>query len=82
MTDPDERSNLAGDPASAGLVGQFRQEVAARWDLAALDRAVRLSQRRRRAVAAALGIGTPDPVGLRAGLWRRSALHPQPHGPG
>ena len=61
VTDPDERSNLAGDPAAAGLVGEFRREVAARWDLAALDRAVRLSQRRRRAVAAALGTGTPTP---------------------
>jgi choline-sulfatase len=58
VADPDERSNLAGDPASAGLVEQFRQEVAARWDLESLNRDVRLSQRRRRAVSTALGIGT------------------------
>src|ERR1022692_4066072 len=57
VADPDERSNLAGDPASARLVGEFRREVAARWDLEALDRDVRLSQRRRRAVSLALGTG-------------------------
>jgi choline-sulfatase len=57
VTDPDERSNLAGDPASARLADEFRRDVAARWDLEALDRDVRLSQRRRRAVGAALGTG-------------------------
>src|SRR5262249_57246345 len=36
-SDPHERANLAGDPASAALTAQFRQEVAARWDLTALD---------------------------------------------
>jgi choline-sulfatase len=59
--DPDERVNLADDPGSAGLVGEFRRQVAARWDLAGLDRQVRLSQRRRRAVNAALGTGTQTP---------------------
>ena len=49
-SDPHERANLAGDPASAGLAGQFRREIAARWDLQALDREVRHSQRRRIAV--------------------------------
>jgi len=57
--DPLERANLAGDPASAGLAGQFRREVAARWDLQTLDREVRQSQRRRIAVGDALRIGTP-----------------------
>src|SRR5215831_16732905 len=58
--DPHERANLAGDPASAGLAGRFRREVAARWDLTALDREVRQSQQRRIAVSDALRTGTPD----------------------
>jgi choline-sulfatase len=58
-SDPHERANLAGDPASAGLAGQFRREVAARWDLTTLDREVRQSQRRRIAVSDALRTGTP-----------------------
>ena len=60
-SDPHERANLVGDPASAGLAGEFRREAAARWDLAALDREVRQSQRRRIAVSEALGTGTPAP---------------------
>jgi len=55
--DPRERVNLAGDAAFAGLAGQFRREVAERWDLAALDREVRRSQQRRIAVSAALATG-------------------------
>src|SRR5262245_55618045 len=55
--DPYEEVNLAGDPAAAGLAGQFRREVAARWDLTTLDREVRQSQQRRIAVAAALRTG-------------------------
>ena len=70
-SDPHERVNLAGDPASAALAEEFRREVAARWDLAALDREVRLSQQRRLAVGGALGTGVPDPVGLHPGLRRR-----------
>ncbi len=57
VADPGERLNLAEDPASAGLAGAFRREVAARWDLATLDRDVRRSQQRRLAVSAALGTG-------------------------
>jgi choline-sulfatase len=57
-SDPHERANLAGDPASAGLAGQFRREVAARWDLTTLDREVRQSQQRRIAVTDALRTGT------------------------
>jgi choline-sulfatase len=60
-SDPHEQANLAGDPAAAGLAAEFRREVAARWDLEALDREVRLSQRRRIAVSEALGTGTPAP---------------------
>jgi len=60
-SDPHERVNLAGDPASAGLAGEFRREIAARWDLETLDREVRRSQQRRFAVGKALGIGVPTP---------------------
>jgi choline-sulfatase len=60
-SDPHEQANLAGDPASAGLAGEFRREVARRWDLTALDHEVRQSQRRRIAVNRALGVGTQAP---------------------
>ncbi|MEM7269220.1 MAG: choline-sulfatase, partial [Pseudomonadota bacterium] len=45
--DPHELANLAGDPAHANTVAGFEQEIIARWDDAALTRAIRLSQRRR-----------------------------------
>ncbi len=61
VSDPGELANLAGGPASAGLTGAFRREVAARWDLAALDRKVRQSQQRRFAVSKALGTGVQTP---------------------
>jgi choline-sulfatase len=57
VADPEERTNLADDRQHADLVTAFRQEIAHRWDLAALDRTVRLSQQRRFAVNAALGTG-------------------------
>jgi choline-sulfatase len=57
-SDPYERVNLAADPASAGLAGQFRREIAARWDLTTLDREVRRSQQRRITVGEALRTGT------------------------
>jgi choline-sulfatase len=60
-SDPNEQVNLAADPAFARLAGEFRREIAARWDLQALDREVRQSQRRRIAVREALGTGTPAP---------------------
>jgi len=60
-SDPHERANLAGAPAWAGLAGEFRREVAARWDLAALDSEIRQSQRRRITVSGALGTGTQTP---------------------
>jgi len=59
--DPHEQVNLADDPASAGLAEEFRRDIAARWDLPALGEAVRLSQRRRRAVHAALSAGAQAP---------------------
>jgi choline-sulfatase len=55
--DPGERDNLADNPACAALVADFRAEVGKRWDLAELDARVRLSQRRRRLVDAALTKG-------------------------
>jgi choline-sulfatase len=55
--DPHERVNLAGSPDHAALRDSFRAEVARRWDVAGLDRAVRESQRRRHLVASALAVG-------------------------
>ncbi len=59
--DPDERLNRADETAMAEVVAGFHSEIAARWDLAALDRAVRESQRRRRLVDSALMTGTTKP---------------------
>jgi choline-sulfatase len=59
--DPDERSNRAGEAGMADVVAAFRREIAARWDLPALDAAVRASQRRRRVVATALAMGRTAP---------------------
>jgi choline-sulfatase len=61
VADPNEQANLVADPGSAGLLEEFRREVAARWDLATLDRDVRESQQRRFAVSAALGTGVQTP---------------------
>jgi choline-sulfatase len=55
--DQGERSNLADEPKRGALVAEFRAEVGKRWDLAELDARVRLSQRRRRLVDAALSKG-------------------------
>lgn len=57
-SDPEERTNLAHAPEHADHLARFRAEVERRWKLAALDRAVRDSQRRRRLVGAALMTGT------------------------
>ncbi|SDR53361.1 choline-sulfatase [Rhizobiales bacterium GAS191] len=56
--DPDEQRNLAGAAEHQGVLAEFRAEIAGRWDLAALDRAVRDSQRRRHLVTSALTVGT------------------------
>ena len=55
--DPGERDNLADNSVRAALVADFRAEVGKRWDLIDLDARVRLSQRRRRLVDAALSKG-------------------------
>ena len=55
--DPGERENLASNPGRAETVAAFREEVARRWRLDALDAEVRASQRRRRLVDAALTTG-------------------------
>ena len=55
--DRSERDNLVDNPACAALLADFRGEVGKRWDLAELDTRVRLSQRRRRFVDAALSKG-------------------------
>ena len=58
-SDPGERNNLAAAPEQASTVAAFRDEVARRWRLDALDAEVRASQRRRRVVDAALNQGAP-----------------------
>ena len=55
--DPGERENLARLAKHAGDVAAFRDEVGRRWNLDALDKEVRESQRRRRLVAEALAKG-------------------------
>jgi choline-sulfatase len=57
--DPGERTNLASTPEHAARVAAFRDEVARRWRLDALDAEVRASQRRRRIVDGALAKGQP-----------------------
>jgi choline-sulfatase len=55
--DPGERDNLAALTVHAERVAEFRREIARRWNLSALDAAVRESQRRRRFVDSALTKG-------------------------
>jgi choline-sulfatase len=59
--DPLETVNVAADPAGAELAGRLGDEADALWDLAALDGAVRASQRRRTLVGEALRRGAPAP---------------------
>ena len=59
--DPEERHDLADDAVWGDVLAGFRAEVAQRWDLPALDRAVRDSQSRRRLVDAALMTGAASP---------------------
>jgi len=58
--DPHELTNLATAPGQAREVATFREDVAARWDLADLREKVLASQRRRRLIAGALSVG-PQP---------------------
>jgi choline-sulfatase len=69
-SDPDQLFDLVDDPlelvnlaATDGhpIVGEFRDEVRRRWDLEALEQAVRESQRARLAVFKALQRGAPYP---------------------
>lgn len=60
-SDPLELTNLAVDPANAALVASFIQQVHARWDMAAFDKAVRQSQARRWVVYPALRNGSYYP---------------------
>ncbi|WP_457935763.1 choline-sulfatase [Mesorhizobium sp. 10J20-29] len=59
--DPLERTNLAADPAQAGLVADFMERVRARWDMARFDAEVRESQARRWIVYPALRNGAYYP---------------------
>ncbi len=59
--DPHETRNLADNPDFAAPVAAFRAEVAARWDLQALDTQVRASQRRRHFLFEALQRGSFQP---------------------
>ena len=57
-SDPNELRNLATAADYAHEVVAFREEVAGRWDLAALREEVIASQRRRRLIANALSVGS------------------------
>jgi choline-sulfatase len=59
--DPLELVNLAREPEHAVVVDEFHAEVATRWDLEAVDRAVRESQQARLAVFRALQQGVTYP---------------------
>ncbi len=59
--DPAELSNLAVRADCAGLVAEFRSEIARRWDLASLHAAVIASQQRRHMVYGALRKGRFTP---------------------
>jgi choline-sulfatase len=60
-SDPLELANLAAAAEHAETVGQLRAEVSRRWDLDAVERDVRASQRARLSVFRALQQGTPYP---------------------
>jgi choline-sulfatase len=60
-SDPQERVNLAKDPAWKPRVDEFMAKVRGRWDMAAFDAAVRESQARRWVVYPALRNGAYFP---------------------
>jgi choline-sulfatase len=55
--DPEERNNLAHDPAFASLSASFAKEVAATWDIDTLRDEVRQNQRQRHLVHRAMEAG-------------------------
>ena len=59
--DPQERRNLAADPAHAATLGRLRAAADQRWDLAGFDAEVRASQARRWVVYEALRNGAYFP---------------------
>ncbi len=59
--DPHELTNLAGDPAYADQLEDFRAKRAKRWDMAAFDGAIRESQARRWIVYESLRNGSYFP---------------------
>ena len=59
--DPEERIDLASDPASGSVLAALRRLAERTWDAAGLAEEVRTSQRERRLVRAAHGHG-PAPV--------------------
>lgn len=56
-SDPDENTNVSGDPAYASTLERLRAMAAERWDLARFDAEVRESQARRRVAYEALRNG-------------------------
>ncbi len=59
--DPCERRNLADDEGHRATARDFAEEVAAKWDGAAIASDVRVSQRRRLLVQRALNVGRNTP---------------------
>ncbi|MEE8500086.1 MAG: choline-sulfatase [Kiloniellales bacterium] len=59
--DPRELTNLSGQASEGAREAAFAEEVAQRWEFAALRRQVLASQRRRRRVFEALAQGRPAP---------------------
>ena len=81
VNSPGEFTNLAGDPAAAGVQEYMTAVLLRRWDLRRIDREVRASQRRRQLVreAAATGAGTrlslpPTASIARGGMPIRAAV--------
>ncbi|NHN89024.1 choline-sulfatase [Acetobacter conturbans] len=77
--DPDELHNLAAEPACADRVRAFREEIHARWDVAKLTDAIRLSQAERHLVNGALETGVRtswdhQPVRDAASMYIRSHM--------
>ncbi len=60
-SDPDERTNIATDPAAAEVLARFRSLADARWNLPRFDEEVRQSQARRWVVYEALRNGAYFP---------------------